>query len=176
MLFRQLNAILKVDFVAQAPVGQEWELLPQKTITKTLSMKEDAAKFAKKMDAQDKEDEAKHGTSNDEWAEEMGDVYESEIAPAEIQEMFDHQDSLGKNKAMFVLADGTVSERNGCWIHRQVCGWNRRCPGVDHQWQLATESKKLLLKHQLQRLWVPNQGKDSMHRVMRSLGSPKPHR
>ena len=38
MLFRQLNAILKVDFVAQAPVGQEWELLPQKTITKTLSM------------------------------------------------------------------------------------------------------------------------------------------
>ena len=113
MLFRQLNAILKVDFVAQAPVGQEWELLPQKTITKTLSMKEDAAKFAKKMDAQDKEDEAKHGTSNDEWAEEMGDVYESEIAPAEIQEMFDHQDSLGKNKAMFVLADGTVSEEMG---------------------------------------------------------------
>ena len=43
----------------------------------------------------------------------MGDVYESEIAPAEIQEMFDHQDSLGKNKAMFVLADGTVSEEMG---------------------------------------------------------------
>jgi DNA primase len=113
MLFRQLNAILKVDFVAQAPVGQEWELLPQKTITKTLSMKEDVAKFAKKMDAQDKEDEAKHGTSNDEWAEEMENVYESEIAPAEIQEMFDYQDNLGKNKAMFVLADGTVSEEMG---------------------------------------------------------------
>ena len=113
MLFRQLNAILKVDFVAQAPVGQEWELLPQKTITKTLSMKVDAAKFAKTMEAQDKEDEKKHGGASDEWVEEMDDVYESEMAPAEIQEMFDHQDSLGKNKAMFVLADGSVSEEMG---------------------------------------------------------------
>ena len=113
MLFRQLNAILKVDFVAQAPVGQEWELLPQKTITKTLSMKVDAAKFAKTMAAQDKEDEKKHGGSSDEWVEEMDEVYESEMAPAEIQEMFDHQDNLGKNKAMFVLADGSVSEEMG---------------------------------------------------------------
>ena len=113
MLFRQLNAILKVDFVAQAPVGQEWELLPQKTITKTLSMKVDAAKFAKTMAAQDKEDEKKHGGSSDEWVEEMDEVYETEMAPAEIQEMFDHQDNLGKNKAMFVLADGSVSEEMG---------------------------------------------------------------
>ena len=35
------------------------------------------------------------------------------MAPAEIQEMFDHQDNLGKNKAMFVLADGSVSEEMG---------------------------------------------------------------
>ncbi len=104
---------LKVDFVAQAPVGQEWELLPQKTITKSLSMKVDASKFAKTMQAQDKEDEEKHGGSNDEWVEEMPEVFESEIAPAEIQEMFDHQDSLGKNKAMFILADGSVSEEMG---------------------------------------------------------------
>ena len=113
MLFRQLHAILKIDFVAQAPVGQEWELLPQKTITKSLSMKVDAEKFAKTMEAQDKEDEEKHGGNNDEWVEEMSDVYETEIAPAEIQEMFDHQDGLGKNKAMFVLSDGTVSEEMG---------------------------------------------------------------
>ena len=112
-MFRQLNAILKVDFVAQAPVGQEWELLPQKTITKTLSMKVDAAKFAKTMAAQDKEDEKKHGVTSDEWVEEMDEVYEPEMAPAEIQEMFDHQDNLGKNKAMFVLADGSVSEEMG---------------------------------------------------------------
>ena len=39
MLFSQLNEMMKVDFVAQAPVGQEWELLPQKTVTKCLSMK-----------------------------------------------------------------------------------------------------------------------------------------
>ena len=65
------------------------------------------------MQAQDKEDEQKHGGSNDEWVEEMSDVYESEVAPAEIQEMFDHQDSLGKNKAMFILADGSVSEEMG---------------------------------------------------------------
>ena len=113
MLFRQLHAILKVDFVAQAPTGQEWELLPQKTITKSLSMKVDAAKFAKTMKAQDKEDQEKHGVSSDEWVEEMSEVYESEVAPAEIQEMFDHQDSLGKNKAMFVLSDGSVSEEMG---------------------------------------------------------------
>ena len=85
----------------------------QKTITKTLSMKVDAAKFAKTMEAQDKEDEKKHGGANDEWVGEMDEVYESEIAPAEIQEMFDHQDNLGKNKAMFVLADGSVSEEMG---------------------------------------------------------------
>ena len=76
-------------------------------------MKVDADKFAKTMQAQDKEDEEKHGCSNDEWAEEMSDVYESEVAPAEIQEMFDHQDGLGKNKAMFILADGSVSEEMG---------------------------------------------------------------
>ena len=44
MLFSQLNEMMKVDFVAQAPVGQEWELLPQKTVTKCLSMKVEAAK------------------------------------------------------------------------------------------------------------------------------------
>jgi len=76
-------------------------------------MKVDVAKFAKTMKDQDKKDEEKHGAKSDEWVEEMDDVYESEIAPAEIQEMFDHQDGLGKNKAMFILSDGTVSEEMG---------------------------------------------------------------
>ena len=49
MLFSQLNDMMKISFVAQAPVGQEWELLPQKTVTKCLSMKEDAGKFAAKL-------------------------------------------------------------------------------------------------------------------------------
>lgn len=114
MLFRQLHAILRVDFVAQAPAGQEWELLPQKTITKSLSMKVEVAKFEKKMAKEDKEDKKKHGGSDKgEWAEEMPEVFESEVAPAEIQEMFDHLDALGKNKAMFVLADGSVGEEMG---------------------------------------------------------------
>jgi DNA primase len=114
MLFRQLHAILRVDFVAQAPTGQEWELLPQKTITKSLSMKVEAAKFAKIMAKDDKEDKKKHGGSDKgEWAEEMPEVFETEVAPAEIQEMFDHLDGLGKNKALFVLSDGSVGEEMG---------------------------------------------------------------
>jgi hypothetical protein len=43
----------------------------------------------------------------------MPEVFESEVAPAEIQEMFDHLDALGKNKALFVLADGSVGEEMG---------------------------------------------------------------
>ena len=41
--------MMKVDYVAQAPPGQEWELLPQKTATKCLSNKEEAAKFAHRL-------------------------------------------------------------------------------------------------------------------------------
>ena len=52
MLFSQLNEMMKVDFVAQAPVGQEWELLPQKTVTKCLSMKVEADKFARQVKKQ----------------------------------------------------------------------------------------------------------------------------
>ncbi|RJU94688.1 MAG: hypothetical protein DWC00_06290, partial [Candidatus Poseidoniales archaeon] len=114
MLFRQLHAILRVDYVAQAPTGQEWELLPQKTITKSLSMKVEVAKFAKIMAKEDKEDKKKHGGSDKgDWVGEMPEVFETEVAPAEIQEMFDHLDALGKNKALFVLADGSVGEEMG---------------------------------------------------------------
>ena len=64
MLFRQLNETLKIDSVAQAPVGQEWELLPQKTATKCLAQKMDASKFAAKLP----EDEPMEGA--DDWLEE----------------------------------------------------------------------------------------------------------
>ena len=49
MLLLQLVGLMKVDFVAQAPVGQEWELLPNKTITKCLAMKEPAERFASRI-------------------------------------------------------------------------------------------------------------------------------
>ena len=59
MLFSQLNEMMKVDFVAQAPVGQEWELLPQKTVTKCLSMKVEAAKFAHQIKQKQVKDDKK---------------------------------------------------------------------------------------------------------------------
>ena len=31
-------------------------------------------------------------------------------APAEVHEMFDHLDNLDKNKAVFVMVDGTISD------------------------------------------------------------------
>ena len=101
MLFRQLHETMKIDFVAQAPVGQEWELLPQKTVTKCLSQKIDAEKFA----AQLPEDEPSEGA--DAWLDEMDD---GEEAPAEVHEYFDHIADLKKNNAVFVNVDGTISD------------------------------------------------------------------
>jgi hypothetical protein len=34
-------------------------------------------------------------------------------APAEVQEMFDHLDNLDKNKAVFVMVDGSISDPVG---------------------------------------------------------------
>ena len=99
MLFRQLFEMMKVDYVAQAPPGQEWELLPQKTATKCLSNKEEAAKFA-------------HRLSKDEDKGEKEDEV-METAPAEIQEYFDQLENLDKNHAVFVGIDGTISEPIG---------------------------------------------------------------
>jgi DNA primase len=113
MLFSQLMDTLKVDFVAQAPVGQEWELLPQKTVTKSLSMKVEATKFAKTLSKKEAEDDKKAGVEDKNWAEEMDEVYEAPEAPAEVHEMFDHLDALDKNKAVFKMVDGSVSEPVG---------------------------------------------------------------
>ena len=65
MLFRQLNETLKIDFVAQAPVGQEWELLPQKTVTKCLSQKIEAGKFAAQLPEDEPTEDA------DAWLDDM---------------------------------------------------------------------------------------------------------
>ena len=113
MLFSQLNQMMKVDFVAQAPIGQEWELLPQKTITKCLSMKIEASKFAHQVSKKQAEDDEKAGVEDKNWAEGMDDTYETKKAPDEVKEFFDHLDNLGKNKALFVMMDGSISEPVG---------------------------------------------------------------
>lgn len=113
MLFSQLNEMMKVDFVAQAPVGQEWELLPQKTVTKCLSMKVEAAKFARQVKKQEDKDDKKAGVEDKNWAEDMEDTFESKSAPDEVKEFFTHLDDLEARKAVFIMMDGTVSEPVG---------------------------------------------------------------
>ena len=113
MLFSQLNEMMKVDFVAQAPVGQEWELLPQKTVTKCLSMKVEADKFARQVKKQQDKDDKKAGVEDKNWAEDMDDTFESKSAPDEVKEFFTHLDDLEARKAVFVMMDGTVSEPVG---------------------------------------------------------------
>jgi DNA primase len=108
MLFRQLNETIKIDFVAQAPVGQEWELLPQKTATKCLSQKVETSKFAAKLPADAPTEDA------DAWLDEAEDEEgEAEEAPAEVHEYFDHIADLKANNAVFVKVDGTVTDAVG---------------------------------------------------------------
>lgn len=114
MLFMQLYDIMKTDHVAQAPVGQEWELLPQKTVTMCLQKKTDAAKFKHQLDKKIAEDNEKYGGDKD-WDKDMeSDIgEEAETAPADIQELFDMTDDIPKNKAIIRFADGTYSEQIG---------------------------------------------------------------
>jgi len=113
MLFSQLNEMMKVDFVAQAPVGQEWELLPQKTVTKCLSMKIEASKFAHQIKQKQAKDDAKAGVEDKNWAEGMDETFEKKEAPKEVQELFTHLDGLAPRKAVFVMMDGTVTDPVG---------------------------------------------------------------
>ncbi len=115
MLFMQLYDMMKVDHVAQAPVGQEWELLPQKTVTMCLQKKVEATKFKHQLDKKIAEDDEKYGGDKD-WDKDMDDEYsveEPESAPADIQELFDMVDDMGKNKALIRFADGSFSEEIG---------------------------------------------------------------
>ncbi len=113
MLFSQLNEMMKVDFVAQAPVGQEWELLPQKTVTKCLSMKVEAAKFAHQIKQKQEADDQKAGVEDKNWAEDMDETFEKPAVPKEVEELFSHLDELAPRKAVFVMMDGTVTEPVG---------------------------------------------------------------
>lgn len=108
MLFRQLNEIMKIHFVAQAPVGQEWELLPQKTATKCLSQKIETVKFAAKLPADEPTEDADAWLDNGEGA-----GGEAEAAPADVHEYFDHIADLKANNAVFVNVDGTISDAVG---------------------------------------------------------------
>ena len=113
MLFMQLYDMMKVDHVAQAPVGQEWELLPQKTVTMCLQKKVEATKFKHQMDKKIAEDDQKYGGDKD-WDKGMDEEFGAgEPAPAEIQELFDKVDDMGKNKALIRFADGSFSEEIG---------------------------------------------------------------
>jgi len=109
MLFLQLFDMLKIDHVAQAPPGQEWELLPQKTITMCLQKKTEAARFKSDLDKQIALDEKKY-SKDDSWKEELDDTFEASEAPPEIQELFDKLDEIGKNKALFLFKDGSYSD------------------------------------------------------------------
>ena len=117
MLFLQLYDTMKVDHVAQAPVGQEWELLPQKTVTMCLQKKVDAVKFKHQIDKKEAKDNEKFdGKKEKDWDKDMDEEFapeEAEPAPAEIQELFDMADDIGKNKAIIRFADGTYSEQIG---------------------------------------------------------------
>ena len=113
MLFTQLMDMMKVDYVAQAPVGQEWELLPQKTVTKCLSMKVEASKFAHQISKKQAKDDKKAGVEDKNWADDMDETYSQKEVPAEVHEFFDHLDDLDKNKALFVMVDGSISEPIG---------------------------------------------------------------
>jgi len=113
MLFSQLNEMMKVDFVAQAPVGQEWELLPQKTVTKCLSMKVEASKFAHQIKQKQANDDKKAGVEDKNWADDMDETFEKTSAPKEVQEFFTHLEDVPPRKAVFVMVDGTVTDPVG---------------------------------------------------------------
>ena len=96
MLFLQLNQLMKVDWVAQAPVGQEWELLPNKTITKCLAMKEPAERFASRVSEPDSESESKISKP-----------------PQQIIDYAENIGKLGAREAMLIFEDDTTSEPVG---------------------------------------------------------------
>ena len=96
MLFLQLNQLMKVDWVAQAPVGQEWELLQNKTITKCLAMKEPAERFASRVSEPDSGSEPKISKP-----------------PQQIIDYAENISKLGAREAMLIFEDDTTSEPVG---------------------------------------------------------------
>ena len=96
MLLLQLVELMKVDYVAQAPVGQEWELLPNKTITKCLAMKEPADRFAARI-------------SDDKEKTETPKVQPSE----QITDYAEHISKIGAREAILIFEDDSISDPIG---------------------------------------------------------------
>jgi DNA primase len=97
MLLRQLLEVMKVDFVAQAPVGQEWELLAIKTITKCLAMKEPADRFAARLT----DDDSENGAN------------EKITPPEQIVDYAEHITKLSAREAILIFEDDSTSEPVG---------------------------------------------------------------
>ena len=97
MLLLQLVELMKVDYVAQAPVGQEWELLPNKTITKCLAMKEEAERFVSII------------------AEKETPKSEPKVVkpPQQIIDYATNIKNLGAREAMLIFEDDSTSEPIG---------------------------------------------------------------
>ena len=56
------------------------------------------------------------GEKDKDWDKDMDEEFASEeveLAPADIQELFDMAEDIGKNKAVIRFADGTFSEQIG---------------------------------------------------------------
>ena len=106
MLLRELYGMMNVDFVAQAPVGQEWELLPQKTVTKCLSMKEVASKVIARLEKTD-------GDGPSTKVSETTETTETKEIPENVTELAGHLEELKANHAVFVYVDGSKSEPMG---------------------------------------------------------------
>jgi len=96
MLLLQLVELMKVDYVAQAPVGQEWELLPNKTITKCLAMKEPADRFAARI-------------SDDKEKTETPKVQPTE----QITDYAEHISKIGAREAILIFEDDSISDPIG---------------------------------------------------------------
>ncbi len=96
MLLLQLSELMKVDFVAQAPTGQEWELLPIKTITKCLAMKQPSEKFIARI-SENKEPSTK----------------EKIKPPQQILDYAENIEKLDPREAILIFEDDSTSDPIG---------------------------------------------------------------
>ena len=96
MLLLQLSELMKVDFVAQAPTGQEWELLPIKTITKCLAMKQPSEKFIPRI-SENKEPSTK----------------EKIKPPQQILDYAENIEKLDPREAILIFEDDSTSDPIG---------------------------------------------------------------
>lgn len=113
LLLRELAGAIDVDFVAQAPSGQEVEHLPMKTVTKCLNMKEPVAKVLARLDQQLAEDENRRERRGRRGRGDKADKAEAPSVPEPPEGLGDHFGDLKKNQARLVFADETTSDAIG---------------------------------------------------------------